>query len=157
MREITVKAFLERFENPFGTVIVHEDDTIEEVLAKMIAENEERIVFVVDEENRLKGVITAGRLARHVMHEEVSPSRGFLPAPSIIHYLTAEHAKDIMDKDVVYCKEEELLEEAFAKMYGKKIDKTIPVVDDEMHIVNSLNIISIIAFRLKREQDAGQP
>jgi CBS domain-containing protein len=149
MLEITVREFLQRYENPFRTVIVHEGDTIGEILAKMIERNEERIVFVADEQNRLKGIITAGTLARHVMHEEISPNRGFLPASSIIHYLTAEHARDIMDKDVVYCKEEEPLEEAFAKMFGKKIDKTIPVVDDEMHIVDSLNIISIIAFRLK--------
>jgi CBS domain-containing protein len=150
MGEITVKEFLQRYENPFRTVIVRESDTIAEILAKMIEQNEERVVYVADEENRLKGIITAGTLARHVMHEEISPSKGFLPASSIIHYLTAEHARDIMVKDVVYCKADEPLEEAFAKMFGKKIDKTIPVVDDEMRIVDSLNIISIIAFRLKK-------
>ena len=148
MKKITVGEFLQKFENPFQTVIVGEGNTILEVLEKMLTEKEERVVYVVDEDNRLQGIITTGKLAQHFFHEEISPSRGFHPSSSILHYLTAEQAKDIMERDVVYCTEEETLESAVAKMFGKRVKKTIPVVDNEMHIVDALNIITIMEYNL---------
>ena len=148
MKEITVGEFLQKFENPFQTVIVSEESTILEILETMIAEEEERIVYVVDSENRLQGVISTGKLARHFFHEEIAPESGFNPSLNILQYLTAEHAKDIMDRDVVCCTEDETLESAIAKMFGKSVKKTIPVVDSEMHILDALNIISIMEVRL---------
>jgi CBS-domain-containing membrane protein len=65
-----------------------------------------------------------------------------------LHYLTAEHAKDIMDRDIVYCKKEDSLEEALAKMLGKHSKKVIPVVDDQMHVIDALNVISLMELSL---------
>ncbi|MEA3374282.1 MAG: CBS domain-containing protein [Campylobacterota bacterium] len=148
MKKITVREFLQKFENPFRTVIVNESNTILEVLKKMLTEKEERVVYVVDAKNTLQGIITTGKLAQHFFHEEISPSCGFHPSSSILHYLTAEHAKDIMERDVVYCTEDETLEEARRKMFGKTVKKTIPVVDSEMHIIDALNIITIMEYGL---------
>ncbi len=148
MKKISVGEFLQQFKNPFRTVIVNEDDTILEVLEKMTAQEEERLVYVVDADNRLQGIISAGKLARHFFHEEIAPECGFSPSSSILNYLTAEHARDIMDRNIIYCTQDETLEEARGKMLGKTVKKVIPVVDSDMHVVDALNIITIMEFDL---------
>lgn len=145
---MTVGEFLNKYRNPYKTVLISEESTIQEVLEVMIAQGEERTVYVVDAEETLRGVITTGKLAEHFFHEEIAPQSGFSPSSNIIHYLTAEHAKDIMDRDIIFCTREETLESAIAKMFGKRVKKTIPVVDDSMHVIDTLNIISIMEARL---------
>lgn len=146
MKEITVGAFLQSFENPFRAVVVKESDTIRSVVETMIANKEERGVYVVDENARLSGIISVGSLTRHIMHEEVSPHTGFTPAANILHYLTAEHAGDIMECDVISCSMDELLSTVAAKMSGKKLFKMLPVVDGEGHIVDLLNILDMLEY-----------
>jgi CBS domain-containing protein len=153
MKSITVGAFLKSFENPYRVVTVQEDATLQEVLEKMLECREQRGVFVVDAEGRLKGAISVGNLARHLLHEGVSPVGGFTPSKDILRYLTAELAGDIMDHDLVYCTQEEMLEAVSAKMLGKKLYKTIPVLDEAMHLVDVVSIISILEYGLENTGD----
>lgn len=148
MRNGTVGEFLQQHKNPFGLVFVREDESIEDVLKKMMLCKEERLVYVVDSKKRLQGVISTGRLMQHLFHEKVAPESGFSPSANILQYLTAEHAKDIMDTDIVYCKKEESLESTLGKMFGKHSKKVLPVVDDEMHVIDALNIISLMESAL---------
>jgi CBS domain-containing protein len=148
MRSGSVGEFLQTYKNPFALVFVHEDETIADVLKKMILSKEERLVYVVDAKQRLQGIISTGRLVQHLFHEKIAPESGFSPSANILHYLTAEHAKDIMDRDIVYCKKEDSLEEALAKMLGKHSKKVIPVVDDQMHVIDALNVISLMELSL---------
>ena len=152
MKEGSVGAFLEICNNPFKMVFVHEDDTIAEVLKKMLKYEEERLVCVLDAKERLKGVISVGKLIRHLFNEEITPENGFTPSANILHYLTAECAKDIMDTDVVSCTMDESLESAKAKMLSKRTKKIIPVVDEQMHVINVLNIVSLMELKLNSEE-----
>ncbi len=146
MKDITVEAFLQSFENPFQPVVVNEGATIMDVVKTMVEHKEERAVFVVDDDGRLRGVISAGRLARHIVHEEVSPHTGFLPSANILHYLTAEHARDIMECNVLSCRMDELLSTATGRMFGKTIYKMLPVVDEEGQILGLLNVLDILDY-----------
>jgi CBS domain-containing protein len=149
MKAMTVGAFLKSFQNPYKAVTVPVDATLQEVLNKMLECREQRSVFVVDGEGRLIGVISVGTLARHLLHEGVSPTAGFTPSTDILRYLTAELAGDIMDRDMVYCTREEMLEAVSAKMLGKKLYKTIPVLDETMHLVDVVSVISILEYALE--------
>ncbi len=148
MKTVSVGEFLQRFESPYGAVTVREEATLREVMETMLRHHEQRSVFVVDAEGVLRGVIAVGTLARHLLHEGIAPAQGFSPSTAILHYLTAECAGDIMDKTVLSCTLEETLEEAMAKMLGKKLYKTLPVLDAEGHIVALLSVISILEFAL---------
>lgn len=148
MKTMSVGEFLERFESPYEAVTVHEKATLSEVMETMLSHHEQRSVFVIDKEGVLKGVIAVGTLARHLLHEGIAPSRGFSPSTAILHYLTAECAGDIMDTTVHSCMMEETLEEAMGKMLGRKLYKTLPVLDAEGHIVALLSVISILEFGL---------
>lgn len=148
MKKGSVGAFLQECKNPFKIVFVYEDDSISEVLKKMVLHEEERLVYVLNRDEKLKGVISMGKLVRHLFNEEVAPENGFTPSANILHYLTAETAKDIMDTDVISCTKEESLESATTKMLSKHVKKIIPVVDEEMHVVDTLNIISLMELKL---------
>ena len=148
MKTISVGAFLQRFESPYEAVTVREEATLREVMETLLRHHEQRSVFVVDGEGVLRGVIAVGTLARHLLHEEIAPAGGFSPAPAILHYLTAECAGDIMDKTVLSCTMDEPLEEAMVKMLGKKLFKTLPVLDEKGRIVALLSVISLLEFGL---------
>ena len=148
MKAISVGRFLETIENPSLPVTVNENASLQEVTDVMVRRCEQRSVFVTDDEGRLVGVIAMGELSRHLIHEGVSPHGGFSPSSAILHYLTAENAGDIMNRNVVACTPDESLEEAVNKMVGKRIYKSLPVVDGEKRIVGLLGILSVLEFRL---------
>jgi CBS domain-containing protein len=151
MKNVSVGTFLEQNGFPQEAVTVKEDATLREVMDTMLRSGEERSVFVVDDEGVLKGVISLGALARHFMHEEIAPQNGFSPATDILHYLTAEDAKDIMTREVSYCTMEDPLEEAAHKMLGRQVYKLLPVLDEAHRIVAVLNLISLLEFALDEE------
>lgn len=149
MHDLSVGSFLQQYKNPFSAVTVGLDDTIIEVVAKMIECGEERIVFVLDGEARLCGIISLGDIARHSFHEGVSPHKGYTPASSILHYLTAEHAKDIMETKTLTCMPEDSLKAVYEKMLSQAHTiKEIAVVDENDRLLDVLNLISIIGFYL---------
>ena len=148
MKPVNVGEFLKSIDIPFHAVKVSETATLQEVTAALLEAREQRCAYVVDGEGRLCGVISVGQLARHLLHEEIAPSCGFAPSTDILHYLTAEHARDIMERDIVCCRLDETLDAAARKMLGKKIYKSLPVVDDAMHLVDTLSIVSILEFGL---------
>lgn len=154
MKDMTVAEFLKKHKNPFETITVKANDEIFEVIEKMVNKKEERSVYVLDEKDQMIGIITAGKIARHFFHGEISPQRGFSPSLDILHYLTAESAKDIMNKDFVYCADKEPLEKAIEKMFSKKIYKSMPVLNDKMQITGSLNIIAVIEFLIEEGESA---
>lgn len=160
MKIVTVGELLQRFASPFRAVTVHEDATLQEVLDVMLQRNEQRSVYVVDGDERLHGVIAVGQLARHLLHEGIAPPSGFSPSTTILHYLTAERAKDIMEQDVVFCTPEETLEDVTQKMLGKHLYKMLPVVDDAMHLIDVISIVTVLEFVLqdgeKRSGDAAE-
>lgn len=151
MKRITVGQFLNSFENPYSAVTVNKKDPLQSVMTVMLRHHEQRSVFVVDDAGSLSGVISVGELTRHLLHEGVAPHKGFSPSSAILHYMTAENAGDIMDRNVHYCTLDEPLEEAVKKMIGKKIYKSLPVVDEAHRIVDLLSILSVLEFGLNAE------
>jgi len=113
-------------------------------LDTMLRAREERSVFVTDDAGTLKGVISLGALARHFMHEGVAPQAGFSPSTDILHYLTAENARDIMQTDVASCTMDEPLESAAGKMLGERVFKLLPVLDERRRIVAVLSLVNLL-------------
>jgi len=151
MKSVSVGTFLEQIDVQKEAVTVREEATLREVLDKMLRSGEERSVFVVDGEGVLKGVISLGALARHFVHEGIAPQDGFSPATDILHYLTAEDARDIMTKEVAYCTMDEPLEAAAHKMLGREVYKLLPVLDEAQRIVGVLDLTSVLEFALGEE------
>lgn len=144
MKAITVGRFLKQTDVPYEAVTVREDASLREVLETMLGHREQRSAFVVDGNGALQGVISLGALARHFIHEGIAPQNGFSPSTDILHYLTAENAADIMNREVVFCTEDESLQSAAKKMLGHQVFKILPVLDAERHIVGVLTLLDLL-------------
>ena len=84
---------------------------------------------VVDEENKLIGLVTEGTIS-----ESSGKDRTSLSIYELNYLLSRTTVADIMIEDVATCKENIFLEEAANQMIESKI-RVLPVVDDENHVV----------------------
>ena len=148
MDNLTVSEFLEKTEKIFNTVTVKEDENIKNIIEKMIENRVDRVIYVVDEENKIKGVISLGDLARHYCSDRIFQSKSIYPSSGIIQHLTAETAKDLMITKFFSVKLSDNLDEILDKMVKYKILKVIPVIDEENKVVSSLDILDIIEYKL---------
>lgn len=124
-------------------VTISEDDTVE-VVAKVLNEKGISGLPVVDEDNKVKGIITEGDLIRRVSKISGPSSIEILGAiiplqrkkdfidklNKYMGYLV----KDMMTKDVITISGDAEIEEIATLMVREKI-KRIPVVDDEKRLI----------------------
>ena len=132
--------------------IVHVDDELLEVVKKFISLYEVRTVAVIDEDERLVGVIRETSVADdvflHLMPAEFLA--GVLGASGMAELATrtgARVAKDLMQAPVSV-KAGETLKEAFAKMHRNRL-YGLPIVDDGMRVIGYLDMQQILAVWLK--------
>ena len=55
-----------------------------------------------------------------------------------------------MECDIVYCTKDEPFESVRQKMLGKKLYKMLPVVDESIHLVDVISIVSILESGMKK-------
>ncbi len=133
-------------------IIARVNDDLLEVLRKYISLHEVRTVAVVDDEDRLVGIIREASLADeillHVMPAEMLAGLlGVSGMAELASRVGAHVAKDSMQAPV-FVKQEESLKEAFAKMRKSRL-YGLPVVDDSMKVVGYLDMQEILGVWLK--------
>ena len=62
--------------------------------------------------------------------------------------ITAETAKDIMQKNPVFTTENELVETLLKKIIQRKVQE-IPVLDREKRVIANLTIVDLLRFLIK--------
>jgi CBS domain-containing protein len=62
--------------------------------------------------------------------------------------ITAETAKDIMQKNPVFTTENELVERLLKKIIQRKVQE-IPVLDKEKRVIANLTIVDLLRFLFK--------
>lgn len=128
-------------------VTVREEDTVEKC-AKILAENDFSGLPVVDENGKLKGMITEGDLIRR---KAKVPTPGYLEFLGGIIYLDNPNkffdevkkamgliVKEMMTKDVVTIGPEETIEKAANLLVAKQI-KRLPVLDENEQLIGILS------------------
>ena len=135
-------------------VKVREGDRVYEVIQEIVKDRETMLACVVDENGKLKGIITPKEILRAVEVREFGAIKyPFFEGPKILHLLTSRYAKDIMSPPVSV-KPESKIEEAIDIMLDKGFYE-VPVVDKEGKILGEINyfntIISSVEY-LKKEQ-----
>lgn len=128
-------------------VVVKEEDRIQ-TAANLLNEKGFSGLPVVDEDNRVKGIITEGDLIRRVSRisgpSYVEILGGIFPLESKndlmdkINKSMGYLVKDMMSKDPITIKEDMEIEEAATLMVKEKI-KRIPVVDDEKKLIGIIS------------------
>lgn len=130
-----------------NVVTIKEDDTVE-VAARLLNDKGISGLPVVDEDSKVKGIITEGDLIRRVSKIN-APSYieilgGILPLERKKDFIDKINrymgylVKDMMTKDVITISEDAEIEEIATLMVNEKI-KRIPVVDDEKRLVGIIS------------------
>ena len=125
--------------------IVHENVSIKEVVEVMISFEPRRLLYVVDDEKKLAGIISLGILARHVFSPSHEPQ---IHARFLINMITAETAKDIMQRKTVVATENEQIGMVLKKMIRTNVHE-MPVVDDKERVVADITLIDLLRFLVK--------
>ncbi|MFQ5691707.1 MAG: CBS domain-containing protein [Nitrospinota bacterium] len=119
-----------------GAEVVREDDDIPTLIAKVSRDPASRAVFVVNEQEELVGIISVRDLLRVVgaryLHRETT---------TVISYLTAQKASDIMQPPASVSPEDDI-EEALRLAVTHDL-KDIPVVEGGK-VVGDLNCFEIL-------------
>jgi CBS domain-containing protein len=122
--------------------LVRQESNIEEVIDAMVRYQHTRLLYVVDEDGKLLGTIALGPLVRHVFRRSHEPQ---IHPRFLMSMITTETAKDIMQKNPIFAREDEDVEVVIKKMIGKNV-KEIAVVDEERRVVGDVTMIDLLKF-----------
>ena len=137
MKKVVKELIVERF------VKVNEKDQLYELVEKIALDRETMLGCVVDEDNRLKGIITPKELLTAVEVLEFGTIRHpFFEGPRVLHILTSKYAKDIMSP-AVSVKEDDEIQKAIDIMLDRGFYE-VPVVDEGGRIIGEINYFGII-------------
>ena len=128
--------------------LIHERAKIEEIISAMVRFEHSRLLYVVDDEKRLTGTISLGLLVRHLFPTSYESQ---VHSGRILNIITAETAKDIMQKTPIATHNEEKVETVLKKMI-KSNTKEIPVLDNGKKVVADLKMIDLFRLLLNETQ-----
>lgn len=134
-------------------VKIGEKEQIYEAIQKIAEDRETMLACVVDEENRLKGIVTPRELLKAVeVHEYGVVRYPFFEGAEVLHLLTSRYVQDIMSAPVGVKADDEI-ENAINLMLDKGFYE-VPVIDEDNKVIGEINYFSIITSSvnyLKRE------
>lgn len=124
-------------------VSISEKDRIYQVVEKLAEGRETMIGCVVDEKNRLKGIIPPKELLRVIAVREYGVIKDLsFEGPEVLHLITSRYARDIMCAPISVREDDEI-----QKAINIMIDEgfyEVPVVDQEDRVIGEINYFSII-------------
>ncbi len=116
--------------------------SIEEVIEAMLRFPHTRLLYVIDQEERLVGTISLGNLVRNVYYHNHTPQ---IHSRAIIDMLTATSANDIMQTSPVTTTMTDEIAGILRRMIELNI-KEIAVVNNEKRVIGDLTIIDLLRF-----------
>ena len=122
--------------------LVRQGSSIEEVIDAMVRYQHTRLLYVVDEDGKLLGTIALGPLVRHVFGRSHEPQ---IHPRFVMSMITTEAAKDIMQKNPLFAREDEDVEVVLKRMIGKNV-KEIAVLDKERRVVGDVTMVDLLKF-----------
>ena len=108
----------------------------------MVQFERNRLLYVVDNENKLKGAISLGLLMRYVFCESHEPQ---VHSRFLISLIAEKTAGEIMQKNPLTTTREEKLDDLLKKMIKSNV-KEIPVLDSQGKVIADLTIIDLLRF-----------
>jgi len=130
--------------------IVHRDDSLLKVAKKIVDDPKTRAVYVVDDNEKLVGIIPVIELVQYLYSEYIPQEYILYRFPILLS--GNPKAGDIM-LPPVYVHDDEKITDAFIKMFKNNL-KELPVVDENMHIIGDLNILEMIVAWIESVENA---
>jgi CBS domain-containing protein len=129
--------------------LIDQKANLEEIVTAMIHFEHSRLLYVVDNNEKLIGSISWGLVARHAFSSSHDPQ---IHPRYIINMITAESAEDIMQKNPAFTTENELLETLLKKIIQSK-EHEIPVIDNEKRVIANVTIVDLLRFLIKSKKN----
>ncbi len=124
-------------------VKVNQKDRIYETIEKIAEDKETMLACVVDEQNRLRGVITPKELLKVIEVREYGATRSpFFEGPEVLHLLTSRYAEDIMTGPISVKADDEI-EKAINVMLDEGFYE-VPITDKDGKLIGEINYFGII-------------
>lgn len=134
-----------------SSLTVSEDSSLEYVIAFLGHESRYYGVFLVDSEQRFRGIITRLDLIKWLDFQLFgSLGKHEIRASEFFHIVNAKKAKDLVGADYISfaIKEDDTLQTALEKMLDFKED-IVPVLDSEGHILGDLRLSEVLTRALE--------
>jgi CBS domain-containing protein len=132
--------------------VIHADAHVDEAIQAMIRSPHSRLVYVVDEEQRVLGTISLGQLIRHALPESREPQ---IHARSLLGMIAHETAGHIMQPRPVCAREDEAVDDVLRRLIDANL-KEFPVIDAQDRIIADLTVVDLLDF-LMHEEDNQTP
>lgn len=130
--------------------VVNEHSPIQNVIDAMIQFDHSRVVYVQDEAEKLSGTISLGALAKHVFSRSHEPQ---IHARVLISMITAETAKDIMQKKPVFALKNEKIGIVLKRMIESNV-KEIPILDENRKVIGDITMLDLLKFLLTTVEES---
>ncbi len=122
--------------------IVHRDTVPEEVIEAFSRASHSRLVYVIDDREKLLGVISLGGLARHLLFFHGKDGVDNLHLTSMA---MAENAGDLVDGPPLSVHLDDEVDEVMEMMMTDKI-KEVPVIDEQERIVADITLVDLLKY-----------
>ncbi|RKX86696.1 MAG: hypothetical protein DRP70_09770 [Spirochaetes bacterium] len=127
--------------------IVLEDEQVENVIKIFIDNPVIRAVYVIDEKERLVGIITMQDILKKISIDFSSMASIYSESNSFGYKIASSRnkntARDLMDPEIYYVLDIDPIEKAFNLLFSNKAGE-IPVVDKNERLIGDLNIIELL-------------
>jgi CBS domain-containing protein len=121
---------------------VKEQAGVSELIEAFVQSDHSRIVYVVDDQERLKGIISLGNLVRHFFfhyHDTHIDSR------HLISMAVSETAKDFIHENALVARVTDDVEDVLKRMIKNNV-KEIAILDSENRVIADLTIIDLLKY-----------
>ena len=120
--------------------VVSKRATVSEIIDAFAASDHSRILYVVDDEGRFRGILSLGNMIRHVFFHYHDPS---IDSRSLVSMVVSETAGDFMQKEPMVTMLSDDVEAVLQRMIDHNV-KEIPILDDEKKVVSDLTIVDLL-------------
>ena len=120
--------------------VVPKRATVSEIIDAFAESDHSRILYVVDDEGRFRGVLSLGNMIRHVFFHYHDPS---IDSRSLVSMSVSETAGDFMQREPVFAMLSDKVEDILQRMIDHNV-KEIPILDDERRVVADVTIVDLL-------------
>ncbi len=143
--KITVKQCLKEISSKHPVATVTPDTSLHDVARAMVKGLRRRVVYVVDEEARLKGYITLNNLKDIVFSHFLSSKLedALVLSEENMELFSSEKAAQVMENDVPSCHEQDLLHNVLEWMMEADL-LDVAVLDQDDRLVGNLDVLDLL-------------
>jgi CBS domain-containing protein len=122
--------------------VVPKRATVSEIIDAFAGSDHSRILYVVDDEGRFRGILSLGNMIRHVFFHYHDPS---IDSRSLVSMSISETAGDFMQREPVFAMPSDKVEDILQRMIDHNV-KEIPILDDERRVVADVTIVDLLKY-----------